>query len=120
LMWNRVMPTEASRQGMNEIYADYGATSPASNSSSNATTALTTILNVSDFAVERLDFSEDLQYSTQDWLGLVFTHSNHLVLEPAAKAELRDRLREFIGEGGVSASNNALALLCSLSSTSRG
>jgi SAM-dependent methyltransferase len=120
LLWNRVMPTEPGRQGMNEIYADYGATSPASNSSSNAATALMTILDTSDFQVERLEVSEDLDYSTEDWLGLVFTHSNHLVLEPAAQTELRKRLRAFIGAGGVSANNNALALICSLRPTSRG
>ena len=39
--------------------------------------------------VERVEVSEELHYSTEDWLSLVFTHSNHVVLEPAAKTALR-------------------------------
>jgi SAM-dependent methyltransferase len=120
LMWNRIAPTEPSRESFERIYTDYRASSPASNSASNAEAALATLLPTSDFAVERVEVSEELHYSTEEWLGMVFTHSNHVILEPAVQDELRDRLRAWIGDDGVSASNNALALVCSLSPASRG
>jgi ubiquinone/menaquinone biosynthesis C-methylase UbiE len=112
LMWNRIAPTQPSRESFERIYADYQASSLASTSSSNAEAALPVLLRTSDFAVERVEVSEDLHYSTEEWLGLVFTHSNHVILEPAVQAELRDRLQAWIGDGGVSASNDALALVC--------
>lgn len=114
LMWNRVTPAEPGRQGIEKICAEYGASTPAASSASNVETALHRLLQSRDFAVERVDIGEDLSYSTEDWLSLMFTHSNHLVLAPAAQAELRDRLRGFLGDGGVGARNNALALICSL------
>jgi SAM-dependent methyltransferase len=121
LMWNRIAPTEPSQESFERIYTDYRAGSPASNSASNAEAALAVLLRTSYFAVERMEVAEDdLHYSTEEWLGLVFTHSNHVILEPAVQAELRDRLRTWIGDDGVSASNNALALVCSLSPASRG
>ncbi|CAN5583442.1 hypothetical protein BH09ACT7_BH09ACT7_47190 [soil metagenome] len=120
LMWNRIVPTEPGREGMDRIYADYRATSPASTSGSNAATAFQALARTSSFAVERVEVGEDLHYSTEDWLGLVFTHSNHLILEPAAQSVLRERLRALIGDGGVSASNQALALICTVKQASRG
>jgi hypothetical protein len=35
------------------------------------------------------------------------------VLEPAAKTALRERLADVLGDDGVSATNDALALICS-------
>jgi SAM-dependent methyltransferase len=120
LMWNRVSPTQPDRDSFEKIYADYRASSPASNSATNAERALAVLLNRSDFAVERVEVAEDLHYSTEDWLGLVFTHSNHVILEPGVQAQLRDRLRVWIGDAGVTACNNALALICSVRQPSRG
>lgn len=119
LMWNRIIPL-AKREGLERISAEYGVTTPSSNSANNAETALQTLLTSADFDVERVEVGDALHYSTEDWLGLVFTYSNHVVLEPAAQAELRARLRDWIGDDGVDASNDALALMCSLRPTSRG
>jgi ubiquinone/menaquinone biosynthesis C-methylase UbiE len=112
LMWNRVRPGDPLRQDIEEISAEYGAATPAANSATNAETALHTLLQNSDFSVERIEVDEELHYSTEDWLNLVFTHSSHIVLDPAAQAELRDRLRAVIGDDGLSATNHALALVC--------
>ena len=38
-----------------------------------------------DFAVERIEVGENLHYAGDDWLSLVFTHSNHVILEPARR-----------------------------------
>jgi ubiquinone/menaquinone biosynthesis C-methylase UbiE len=112
LAWNRIRPDEPLRQEMERISAEYGASTPAANSASNAETGLQTLLQSSDFAVERIEAAEKLHYAGDDWLNLVFTHSNHIILEPGAQAELRERLRSVIGNDGVSATNKALALSC--------
>jgi ubiquinone/menaquinone biosynthesis C-methylase UbiE len=112
LTWNRIRPAEPLRQEIESISAEFGAATPAANSANNAETALQTLLRTSDFAVERIEINEDLQYSGEDWLSLVFTHSNHIILEPEIQTELRQRLRSVIGDAGVSATNNALALDC--------
>jgi len=114
LTWNRIKPAEPLRQGIESISAEFGAATPDANSANNAETALQTLLRTSDFTVERIEISEDLHYSTQDWLNLVFTHSNHIILEPDIRAELRRRLRTLIGDAGVSTTNNALALDCNV------
>lgn len=119
LMWNRITPDEPKRHGIERISAQYGVSTPFANSANNAETALQTLLRSADFDVERIEAGDALHYSTSGWLGLVFTHSNHVILEPDAKAELRARLRDWIGEDGVSASNDALALICRLRPTSR-
>ena len=93
--------------------AEFGIDTPASNSESNAETAVRELLAQSAFTVERVEVGEELEYRVDDWLGMVFTYSNHLVLDPATRAQLRERLRGVIGTGGVDATNRALALVCS-------
>jgi SAM-dependent methyltransferase len=112
LAWNRIRAAEPLRQEIESISAEFGSATPAANSANNAETALQTLLRTSDFAVERIEINEDLHYSGEDWLSLVFTHSNHIILEPEIQTELRQRLRSVIGDTGVSATNNALALEC--------
>ncbi|OYN79316.1 hypothetical protein CG716_13290 [Mycolicibacterium sphagni] len=114
LAWNRIKPAEPLRQEIESISAEFGATTPAANSANNAETALQTLEGTSDFEVELIEVSENLHYAGEDWLSLVFTHSNHIILEPGIQTELRQRLRTLIGDAGVSATNNALALDCSL------
>jgi SAM-dependent methyltransferase len=112
LMWNQIAATGPKRAELERVYAEFGIDTPASNSESNAETALRELLAQSAFTVERVEVAEDLEYRADDWLGMVFTYSNHLVLDPATRAELRERLRDVIGTGGVDASNRALALVC--------
>jgi ubiquinone/menaquinone biosynthesis C-methylase UbiE len=114
LMWNRITPTEPTRQALEGISAEYGVSTPSANSASNAQTALHTLMRSAEFDVERVEVSEARHYSTSAWLGLVFTHSNHVIMEPAVQTKLRAQLLEEVGDGGVSASNDALALICTL------
>ncbi|MEU0494725.1 class I SAM-dependent methyltransferase [Mycobacterium sp. NPDC006124] len=115
LMWNRITASDSMRRGIERISAEYGVTTPASTSGNNAETALQSLLRRTELSAERVEVREELHYSTEDWLSLVFTHSNHVVLEPTAKAQLRTRLRDLIGDDGVSAVNDALALICTRS-----
>lgn len=115
LMWNRIMASDSTRRGLERISAEYGVTTPASTSANNAEAALQALLRRAEFTVERVEVHEELHYSTEDWLSLVFTHSNHVVLEPATKRELRTRLHDVLGDDGVRATNDALALFCTRS-----
>ncbi len=64
------------------------------------------------FSVERRGCVERLHYTTEDYLNLVSTYSNRLLLDPPTQAELRSRLARRIGSAGVNAQNDALALVC--------
>ena len=64
------------------------------------------------FSVERRRYVELLHYTTEDYLNLVSTYSNRLLLDPTARAELRSRLAQRIGTAGVDAQNDALAVVC--------
>ena len=64
------------------------------------------------FSVERRRCVEQLHYAGEDYLNLVSTYSNHLLLDPTAQAELRSRLAQRIGTAGVDAQNDALAVVC--------
>lgn len=58
------------------------------------------------FSVERRRCVELLHYTTEDYLNLVSTYSNRLLLDPPAQAELRSRLARRIGSAGVNAQND--------------
>jgi len=115
LMWNRISANDSVRRELERVSADYGITTPAATSGNNAETALQALLRRTEFTSERVEVREALHYSTEDWLSLLFTHSNHVVLAQAAKDELRGRLASLIGDGGVDAVNDALALICTQS-----
>jgi len=115
LMWNRITANDSVRRELERVSAQYGVTTPAATSGSNAETALQALLRRAEFTAERVEIGEALHYTTDDWLNLVFTHSNHVVLERAAKDDLRGRLALLIGDGGVDAVNDALALFCTRS-----
>jgi hypothetical protein len=66
------------------------------------------------FTAERRQFVERLHYATADWVDLVTTYSNVLTLDPDAQALLRRRLADVIGDAGVDARNDALAVVGTL------
>ena len=64
------------------------------------------------YRVERRRVAEPVHYATDDYLGLTFTYSNRLVLDPTARADLRACLARYIGPAGVDAEANATAMVC--------
>ena len=110
LLANRVLPTAPTQQELDEINADY--LDLTKRSVLNADEEVATALEKHGFSVERRRCVEQLHYSTDDYLNLVATYSNHLTLDPAAHAELRSRLADRIGAAGVEARNDALAIVC--------
>lgn len=112
LMWNRITPVSPSRADLDSVYAEYSSVGQSTPVDPAAEAAVIAVIEEHGFTAKRVDFNEELHYRTDDWLGMVATQSNHLVMEPGPGAELLARLRERIGAGGVSARNQALALFC--------
>jgi SAM-dependent methyltransferase len=118
LAWNRLFPVNPSRGDFAPIYRDYmepgsplvTATSTGGTGSGLDVGGLDDVLEGAGFTVGQSTYHRDAHFDCDQWLDLVFTYSNHLVL-PADKArELRDRLAERIGSGGVTVGGDALLI----------
>lgn len=110
LVWNRIEPTAPTRRDLDTVYADFLDTTRRP--SIDTEDAASPVIEKSGYHVRHLHFLERKHFSTQAYLDMVFTYSNHLTLDPATRSQLRSRLEEKIGDGGVDTTNDALALLC--------
>jgi SAM-dependent methyltransferase len=123
LMWNRPFPTHPTHSDLAEIYRDYmDPSSPLFGSSPNGlvdtenrTARMIASITASGFAVEERTYPRHAHYSTEQWLDLAFTYSNHLVLAADKASELRARLAERIGPKGVSVGGDTLLILATRS-----
>ncbi|NKY58460.1 class I SAM-dependent methyltransferase [Nocardia flavorosea] len=111
LLSNRFSPTAPPRQDLDDIYADFDMPHGPPIDATRRT-ELFALLDECGYSLEERAEVEDLHYTTGDWLGMVFTYSNHLGLEPESRALLRSRLETRIGTAGVTARNDALAIVC--------
>jgi SAM-dependent methyltransferase len=119
LIWNRVVPTHPTRSDLAEIYQGY--MDPGSHlvdGSSNGpidtehrTDGLIAAITASGFTVEERTYPREDHYSTEQWLDLTFTYSNHLVLAAEKASELRTKLAESIGANGVRVGGDTLLIL---------
>ncbi|MDX1892194.1 class I SAM-dependent methyltransferase [Mycolicibacterium sp. 050158] len=109
LIWNRIVPTSPTSDELNEVYRDYLDEVKRPSIAAEANTVA--ILQDSGFTVQQRHIAEDRHYPGEEWLDLVFTYSNHLGLPPDSRVELRSRLARRIGDAGVRAHNDALALI---------
>jgi SAM-dependent methyltransferase len=110
LLANRILPTAPTQQELDRINSDY--LDVAARSIVNAEEDLAAMLEERGFAVERRRCVEQLHYTTEEYLNLVSTYSNRLLLPPSDREELRSRLAQRIGPAGVDAQNDALAIVC--------
>ncbi|MDT5081126.1 MAG: hypothetical protein QOJ80_5763 [Mycobacterium sp.] len=118
LMWNRLVPTHPTQRDLAEIYREYvDPSSPLVDGSSNGldaehrTAGLVNSIAAGGFTVEERTYPRDDHYSTEQWLDLAFTYSNHLVLAAEKASELRSKLAERIGSKGVSVGGDSLLIL---------
>lgn len=115
LLWNRLTPVSPTQQQFDEVYANYlPAQGPVVDTA--RTQQVLGLIRDAGFAIERHDLVSTTLYSTDDWLDMVFTYSNHLILPETGRTELRARLRSVIGDAGVAARNDCIALICSATS----
>jgi SAM-dependent methyltransferase len=123
LMWNRLFPTDPTHGDFAEIYRDYmDPGSPLVDSTSNglvetdgSTDRLIASITDSGFTAEDRKYPRCAHYSREEWLDLVFTYSNHLILAAEKASELRGRLAERIGSNGVSVGGDTLLILATRS-----
>jgi SAM-dependent methyltransferase len=119
LMWNRLFPTDPTRGDFAEIYQNYmDPASPFIDGSSigladtdGNTDRLIASITASGFTVEERTYPRGAHYSTEQWLDLVFTYSNHLILAAEKASELRVKLAERIGSKGVLVGGDTLLIL---------
>lgn len=110
LVWNRIEPTVPTQNDLDTVYADFMDT--ARRPSIDTEDTVSPIVEKSGYRVRHMHFLERRHFTTQAYLDMVFTYSNHLTLDPARRDELRSRLEEKIGDGGVDTKNDALAVIC--------
>ncbi|MDT5360294.1 MAG: hypothetical protein QOC69_2056 [Mycobacterium sp.] len=115
LAWNRLFPLTPSRSDFAPIYRDYMEPGSPLVTATPAGPGLAVgrvddVLEKAGFAIRQHAYPRGAHYDRDEWLDLVFTYSNHLVL-PAEKAgELRDRLAAHIGTTGVTVGGDALLI----------
>jgi SAM-dependent methyltransferase len=68
-------------------------------------------LRAAEFTPEEATFTEDLHYSKQDWLSMVFTYSAQLTMDPVKRAVMREDMAAAIPAEGLDARNEALLVL---------
>jgi SAM-dependent methyltransferase len=123
LMWNRLFPKDPTHSDFADIYRYYmDPGSPLVDASSNGlvetdgnTERLIASITASGFTVEERKYPRCAHYCVEQWLDLVFTYSNHLILAAEKASELRGRLAERIGSKGVSVGGDTLLILATRS-----
>lgn len=114
MLWNRIASVRPSREEFDAAYAglldDWRRPSVGVEDADR----IGPLLAGAGFSAERRRFVERLHYATADWVDLVTTYSNVLTLDPDAQAVLRRRLANVIGDAGVDARNDALAVVGTL------
>jgi SAM-dependent methyltransferase len=112
LLSNRIVPQSPTWADMDDIYTDYLGEARSSIVDATREAEVTALIEDGGFTVDKRNVIEQVRYTTEDWLNLVFTYSNHLTLAASARDELRGRLADRIGPDGVDAINDALAVVC--------
>jgi len=115
LAWNRLFPVTPSRSDFAPIYRDY--MEPGSPLVTATPTApgldvgrVDDVIEEAGFILRQHIYPRDAHYGREEWLDLVFTYSNHLVLPAETAGELRDRLAAFIGTAGVTVGGDTLLI----------
>jgi SAM-dependent methyltransferase len=115
LAWNRLFPVTPSRSDFAPIYRDY--MEPGSPLVTETPTApgldvgrVDDVLANAGFDLRERTYQREAHYDRDEWLDLVFTYSNHLVLPAEKASELRERLAAHIGAAGVTVGGDALLI----------
>jgi SAM-dependent methyltransferase len=120
LAWNRQFPMRPTRADFASVYREFldpasplvTAVPTGGTGSGMDSAELVTDIERGGFVVASHAYPRDEQYSREQWLDLVFTYSNHLVLEPDRSRQLRSRLGELIGRDGVYVGGDTLLITC--------
>lgn len=111
LLSNRITPLTPPRAQVDQAYAGYLATSARPAVDAVHDNDVMAMIESRGYSIERRETTEQLVYGTDAWVNMVFTYSNVLALDSQARSELRARLLQCIGTGGVEAENRAVAVI---------
>lgn len=112
LLSNRIVPTTPTPEELGQAYAGAVDASQQPPDNSMHHPSFEAMVTDCGFTVQWLKAKEQLHYSSEDWLNLVFTYSNILTMDAGAREQLRTRLETRIGDRGVDARNDAVAAIC--------
>src|SRR5699024_6207050 len=70
-----------------------------------------TQLRATGFTAHESTFVEELRYSRDDWLSMVFTYSAQLTMDTVKRAIMREDMSSEIPGAGLDAANSALLIL---------
>jgi SAM-dependent methyltransferase len=111
LLWNRIVPVTPDAGALGRAYD--GILEQWQRPSTDIEGEhLDPLLAAAGLVGERRVHVEHPHYACADWVDLVTTYSNVLRLTADRQDELRARLTAVIGDAGVDATNEALAVLC--------
>lgn len=111
LLWNRIVAVTPGPDQLGRAYS--GLLEDWQRPSTDAEgDDLDPLLAAAGLRGERRRYVEHPHYSATEWADMVTTYSNVLRLPASQQHELRTRLTAVIGPAGVSATNDALAVLC--------
>jgi SAM-dependent methyltransferase len=114
LLWNRITSVRPSPEQLDRAYAGLLDDWKRPSTGIESGDELAPLLDAAGFSSERRQYVEDLHYAGTDWVNMVTTYSNVLTLDPTDQMQLRSRLERCIPAAGVEATNNALAVVCTL------
>lgn len=111
LLWNRIVAVLPDPEELGRAYVGL-LENPRRPSSDIEGADLDALLTAAGLTVERRRYVEHPRYSCADWVDMVTTYSNVLGLPAEDQEQLRTRLTAIIGDAGVEAANDALAVVC--------
>jgi SAM-dependent methyltransferase len=110
LLWNPLVPIRPTREQFAAIYADHLDTAAAP-LGGNLNAVLAALTAEGFTAAQRRYPHTVVEYSREQWIDYIFTHSTHLTLAAEQAAELRKKLADLIGPDGVSVGGESLAII---------
>lgn len=110
LLWNRILAVDPGPDVFAQAFA--GIVTDHRRPSVAVEDTVVTVLNRAGFAPRQHRVVEDLHYTGPQWVDMVTTYSNVLTLPADRQTTLRARLLDCVGPDGVTARNDALAVLC--------
>ncbi|MGZ8177178.1 class I SAM-dependent methyltransferase [Williamsia sp. SKLECPSW1] len=112
LLWNRIRPVEPSLEELDAVHAELRGPDTAAVVGGTSQDQLLEMLSQSGFDVEERRAPVEMRYDAESYVEMLFTYSRQLILDADTRARLRARLTAIIGSAGVTAVNDAIALIC--------
>ncbi|MFT4199766.1 class I SAM-dependent methyltransferase [Gordonia sp. (in: high G+C Gram-positive bacteria)] len=115
LTWNRIRAVGPAREAVVSILGSLG---PRGSDRKPHSARVTDQIADAGFDIDHRDHPEPVVYSTDEYVGQLFTYSRLITLDDAERERLRAQLLDAIGPDGVQATNDAVVLFCTPSATS--